>query len=425
MVTRRNDHSVYSLRSPCWVAFALFLCLFMLGYSENYTIKQVASVDLLNKEPVVGDSGIVAWYSYVYEQDASRADVYMYKNGQVNCLTEGKRSYGWRPKVVGDKVIWEGVLEQTKTFKIPTAVAGGAESVSTITNSALQAVQQEAVRETRTTEWGICEWNNGKVQIVSGSTSDSSGGQLDENGSRGSQLSVVSPSVWGDTYAWQSASDWPCGWEITTKYKGQLSQLTTNCFYDMEPKVFDEKVVWYGWDGQDFEIYLADLEQHTIIQLTDNNYDDMKPVIWDDMIAWVGYPAVEADIFVYQDEKIRRISDNPNDDIFPRIWNGKVVWQGIVGEDYEIFMYDGEEVHQITDNSYDDIDPDIRDDTICWVGYHDNWDAEVFVQNLTDDKAQMLTDNEYEDRHPRTAAKIVVWEAKREGSPLIFVAEPQ
>jgi hypothetical protein len=43
-------------------------------------------------------------------------------------------------------------------------------------------------------------------------------------------------------------------------------------------------VVWQGFDGDDFEIYLYDIDKgrSTPIKLTTNNYDDTNPEIHDD-----------------------------------------------------------------------------------------------------------------------------------------------
>lgn len=424
------------LRYLYCVALCLFLCLDDMTFGVDYTIKQVAPTDMINKEPSIGSTGIIAWYSYQFGEAESRADVYIYDKGEVKCLTSAKGSFGLHPKVSGEKVIWEGSIPQTRIeWRVSELNLSRKEldaakiGTGTNTNTEISGTLVKEPVEKTVPVWGICEWSGGRSRLVSRVPKEEpqqeAGEMMQVNEGSGGLLDVASPSVMGDVYAWQSASRWPCGWEISVRYNDQILQLTTNCFYDMEPKVYGHSVVWYGWDGQDFEIYLADLESKKVIQLTDNNYDDMKPVISENMIAWVGYPAVEADIFVYEKEQIRRISENPDDDIAPRIWNGMVVWQGLIGEDYEIFLYDGEEVRQITDNDFDDIDPDINDGTMCWVGYDDNWDAEIFIQGIDETQAQMLTDNEYEDRHPRTAGKAVVWEAKRLGSPLIFVAEPQ
>ena len=234
----------------------------------------------------------------------------------------------------------------------------------------------------------------------------------------------LGPSIWGNLIAWQTAKGWPFGWEIMAWAGGELIQLTTNYYYDMAPKVHGSQVVWYGWDGHDFEIFLYDHSKDITTQITSNQYDDVSPALWDGVIAWEGYAGADADIFMWKDGQTRKISENIEDDLNPRVWNGQAVWQGFDGDDFEIYLFDGDKTIKLTSNTYDDVNPDIRDGVICWMGYHSNWDAEIFVWDGGAESAQ-LTENEFEDRNPRTAGRRVIWESEQGGKSLIFLAEPK
>lgn len=237
----------------------------------------------------------------------------------------------------------------------------------------------------------------------------------------------LGPSVWGDIIAWQTAKGWPFGWEIMCWAGGQTIQLTTNYYYDMAPRVHGSQIAWYGWDGHDFEVFLYDHSKGSTIQITSNQYDDVSPAIWDGVIVWEGYAGADADIFMWKDGQVRKISKNVEDDLNPRIWKDKVVWQGFDGDDFEIYLYDigtGAEPDKLTSNTYDDVNPDARDGVICWMGYHDNWDAEIFAWD-GGPNAVRITENEHEDRNPRTAGGRIIWESEQSGKSLIFLAEPK
>jgi hypothetical protein len=106
--------------------------------------------------------------------------------------------------------------------------------------------------------------------------------------------------------AWQKAKGWPFGWEIMIWSEGVQQQLTTNLYYDMGPKVQGQQLVWYGWDGHDFEIFLYDNAVGVTTQLTNNGYDDVSPSIWEGQVAWEAYPGADAEIFLWKDGKIRK-----------------------------------------------------------------------------------------------------------------------
>lgn len=455
------EREVFALRTRGVCLFVSLVLLPCLLSAKEYGIKQIADKTLLNREPVISETGLIAWYAYERSKDTSSADVFIYKDGIAQKLTKNKGDSGLHPYVYRDTVVWAGSLskemEYTETvYAMPEPEESPAsELTETNGNEAVDSPSEpkasmapvaSSVTKTMMKQgWGICRWADGQAKPVSFSLdSDSSGfsaartptnqlldslenlnTDLAGDAAEG-VLNVTSPVCWGDYTAWQRASPWPCGWEIALARVGDApKQLTTNCYYDMGPQMHDRHLVWYAWDGQDYEIMMHDLETGETIQLTDNNFDDVSPVVWNGVVAWEGYPSVEGDIFLWREGKITMISENIEDDVNPRIWDKYVVWQGIQDDNYEIFLYDGASTRRITKNNYDDVDPNIRDELICWVGYVDNWDAEILIQEVNESAPTILTDNDYEDHHPRTANGVVVWEAKREGLPLIYVAEPR
>ncbi len=442
----------------------LFIALALLpGFlsAKEYTIKQIADKTLLNREPVISETGLIAWYAYERSQDTSRADIFIYQDGIAQKLTKNKGDSGLHPYVYRDTVVWAGSLSKEVEYQETVYVAPEPEEINanelTATNGSETAVESAEPKATRAPVatmvtktmlkkgWGICIWSDGQAKPISFSLDrepprlssvPSATNQLSDSlstlntdlpqESADGVLNVTSPVCCGDYVSWQRASPWPCGWEIVLSRVGDApQQLTTNCYYDMGPQMHDRYLVWYAWDGQDYEIMMRDLETGETVQLTNNNFDDVSPVIWNGVVAWEGYPSVEGDIFLWREGKITMISDNIEDDVNPQIWDKYVVWQGIQDDNYEIFLYDGASTRRITNNHYDDVDPDIRDSVLCWVGYVDNWDAEVLIQEVNESTPTILTENDYEDHHPRTANGAVVWEAKRVGLPLIYVAEPR
>lgn len=247
-------------------------------------------------------------------------------------------------------------------------------------------------------------------------------------------LSNVGPSHWNNLTAWQWEQDWPFGYEIMFAVNGNFTQLTTNKFYDLAPQVHGEKIVWFGWDGYDYEIYQYDAIRNEITQITDNRFDDTAPQIWNDVIVWEGYAGVEADIYMWKEGQIKKISDNLDDDLYPQIWDKYIVWQGYDGDDFEVYLYDVEkntEAVKITSNNFDDTNPKLHDNVLTWMGYHDNWDSEVYATDLRDLGTPTgltmtrLTENDVDDRDPATAAGYVIWVTEESGFPQIMLAKPR
>jgi hypothetical protein len=260
------------------------------------------------------------------------------------------------------------------------------------------------------------------------------------------QRNDLGPSLSGDVITWQKAKSFPFGWEIMALVGAERFQLSTNFYYDMAPKVHGRDVTWYGWDGNDYEIFHWNADTRHVSQITSNSYDDVSPVIWDGMIAWEGYPTVEAEIYVYEPGRdgaagsLKLVSNNVADDFNPSIFDGKVVWQGFDGDDFEIYLYDRNanredaadggqtlgSMKKLTSNVYDDVNPMIRDGVLTWMGYFDNWDAEIFVWDWDRDTAVQLTNDEFvEDKNPYTAGGYIIWQTDAEDKSEVYLATPK
>jgi hypothetical protein len=95
---------------------------------------------------------------------------------------------------------------------------------------------------------------------------------------------------------------------------------------------------------------------HAITQLTNNSYEDANPQINNDgKVVWYGYDGSDTEIFLYDGISVSQITDNSVSDLHPHLGaHGKIVWRGGDGSESEIFLYDGTSITQITNNT----DPD-------------------------------------------------------------------
>ncbi|NCC53318.1 MAG: hypothetical protein EOM20_19195 [Spartobacteria bacterium] len=425
----------------CWAALSLFVSPSIL-YAE-YNVTKISDDEKIARAPVISSSGLIAWYAFdITDTGNASSDIYIYENKTLKNLTESVFKIGTaniKPVVSQNTVVWEAALQSPAKadvtwifrevpqetnalqeldagYQIPDALStrdaiyGITTFAPPVTNAADSNTTSATVGRNPSGNNEICMWEAGnEVKRLTRDTRND-----------------FAPDVSSGLVAWQKAKGWPFGWEIMVLEGDFRNQLTTNYYYDMGPKSDGKHVVWYGWDGEDFEIYLYNQEDKSIVQITTNQYDDVAPVIHNGVIAWEGYSAVEGDIYMWTAaEGIRKLSINIEDDVNPRVWNGQVVWQGFDGDDFEIYHFNGEKTLKLTSNVFDDLQPDINDGVICWMGYHDNWDAEIFVLDQPGGAPQMISDNEYEDRGPRTAGGRIVWQSDQDGKSIIYLAEPQ
>jgi len=236
-----------------------------------------------------------------------------------------------------------------------------------------------------------------------------------------------SPVISAAGIAFQCARGWPYGYEMLVWRPGatNLVQITTNYFYVLNPDVHGNELVFQGWDGDDYEIYLYRFDADKLEQLTNNQFDDVSPVVWEGRVAWVAHPTVTAEIFYMADGVIRKISEGTEDNTAPSIWGERVVWQGYDDTDLEIYYFNGRRTIKLTSNTWDDMAPKIRDGLIAWMSYVDNWDAEIMAFDLGDNVSVQLSNNEFEDSFPQTVSEKIVWQTIGIEGASIQLAEPK
>ena len=439
-------------------------------HAADYSITIIDDGERISRDPVISDGGMVAWSSTLRDpQGTIKSDILVYIHGELKNLTADhpdQHSENIKPHVAGRYLAWvsswseprEGGAswnlrnvpdphsphrELNARYQVASAPDGAGGSLA-VQSQVFKMKTNEVITATTTNEEGavltVPIQTNDLNEAVSRSPSGMNEICVWEEGSGpftrisyDSRNDLAASAGSTGIVAYQKAKGYPFGWEIMIWQAGEQSQLTTNYYYDMAPRVCENLVVWYGWDGEDYEIYLYDHEAKTIEKITDNNFDDVSPEISGTTITWEGYPAVESDIYMWTrlESKVRKITDNPEDDINPRVWDDYIVWQSFDADDFEIWIYvvSTGTSQKLTNNGYDDVQPQIRDGVITWMGYHDNWDAEIFVGDLASGidniKPAMLTDNEYEDRDPQTASGRIVWLMDEVQKTPLLLAEPR
>lgn len=238
------------------------------------------------------------------------------------------------------------------------------------------------------------------------------------------QLPVLSDT----TVAALCPRGWPYGYELVAidRASSRVTQLTTNFFYVQNPRIHGSKLVYQAWDGNDNEIYLADLDAGEITQITDNTFDDTEPDVWDGTIVWTAHPVTSGEIFAWKDGSIRKISSSSVDNTRPSVWNGHIVWQGMAadGDNFDIFYNDGSRSVKLTSNVWDDLNPVIRNGVIAWESCVDLGDPEIMALDLADKIPVQLSDSGFNDHSPVVCGESVAWQTDTGEASYIQLATP-
>ena len=198
-----------------------------------------------------------------------------------------------------------------------------------------------------------------------------------------------------------------------------ISNISNRPYRDESPHLNNNgEVVWSGYDGTDWEIFLYDGTK--TVQLTDNAYDDLYPqisdngyVVWVGHVVWEGKETDNSEIFLYNGADVIQLTNTPGRDYEPRINNkGHVVWWGADGSGSEIYLYDGTTTIQLTDTSYYNVSPEINDsDYVAWYGFVGGYQVYLYDGS----SIIQLADYPYHIQYPNNPPQInesgqVMWQ---------------
>jgi Ca2+-binding RTX toxin-like protein len=103
-------------------------------------------------------------------------------------------------------------------------------------------------------------------------------------------------------------------------------------------------------------------------------------------VVWYGYDGNDSEIYFWNGNTTTQVTnDSTGDyyDYYPQISGNNVVWTRSDGNDYEIYFWDGSTITQVTNNSTDDNYPQISGNNIIWSGYDNIYFDTIVKENFT------------------------------------------
>ena len=220
-------------------------------------------------------------------------------------------------------------------------------------------------------------------------------------------------------------------YEIAAK---NLTRLTTTNLSEEHPSISSGRVVWSGYDGQDWELFMYDTGNGQTTQLTSNagtdeegpQFDgmwvvstgywtpaskyvsvfltsidgslnrllrtdapDLNPHVRGNFVVWERHdPGGGVDIYLHdialQKTKNLTPAVGTGVDTHPSMDGGRIVWERWDGNDYELVLYDiaAGTTTQLTNNSFSDYSPDLSGNDLVWSADPDYPWADVYYRDL-------------------------------------------
>jgi hypothetical protein len=158
-------------------------------------------------------------------------------------------------------------------------------------------------------------------------------------------------------------------------------QVTNNNgAFDVSPQITnDNRILWQGWDGHDYEVYSQALGKNPV-QLTNNDSPDAMPQMnATGQAVWMNWDGNNWQVWYNLGSGPVQLTHSTNGyNVLPQIADdSQIYWQGWDGHDYEIYHYNPttQATTQLTDNSCPDVAPQANaNGQLTWMEYDgSNW----------------------------------------------------
>ena len=187
-------------------------------------------------------------------------------------------------------------------------------------------------------------------------------------------ITEMSSDISGSNIVWQ-ARNLDTSEDHVFLYDGQTTrQLSDTPEGGRHPAVDGSNVVWEGWDGSDYEIFLWDGTSTT--QITNNHFatGDLRVPsdIWADIsgsnVVWQGWRRTDWQVFLWNGDQTIQLSSGTADNERVRVSGDSAAWRGHDGHDNEIFLWSNGQVTQLTNDAISQGGPVISVSNVAWWG---------------------------------------------------------
>jgi beta propeller repeat protein len=203
----------------------------------------------------------------------------------------------------------------------------------------------------------------------------------------------INPAIYGNTIVWQDErySKVPKGYNYLTNYTyellsglassevwdiymynistGEERRVTTHVSNQINPAVYEDKIVWQDYRNWNWDIYMYDISSEEKAQITTNESAQWYPAIHGDKIVWIDGRTDGSEVFMHNlstgeelQVTILESTGNINRN-YPAIYEDRIIWFDDRGgmDHRDIFMFTFGE--QISSNPQEPIDEPIEEPT--------------------------------------------------------------
>jgi uncharacterized repeat protein (TIGR01451 family) len=208
------------------------------------------------------------------------------------------------------------------------------------------------------------------------------------------------------------------------------TQITTNPNHDVNPDIYERKIVYETFRNGSWDIYMYDVDLATEVPICTLASEQRNPAIWADKIVWQDYRNGNWDIYMYhltnQTEVI--ICDSLGWQTNPDIWMEYIVYQDNRSGDFDIYMYDWgtfTEVPIVVRGGTPGFDaeqtnPAISDYMVVWQDFR-NGNNDIYMYNFYLHEETQITTDYFNQTQPSISGPRIFYNDSRYGNSDVFL----
>ncbi len=208
------------------------------------------------------------------------------------------------------------------------------------------------------------------------------------------------------------------------------TQITTNPDHDVNPDIYERKIVYETYRNGSWDIYMYDVDLAVEVPICTLPSNQRNPAIWADKIVWQDIRDGGWDIYMYHltyqtEVPICTLAGQQEK---PDIWRDYIVWEDGRNGDRDIYMYDLSTLSEVPicvrggapGFDAEQTNPKVANNWIVWQDFR-NWNNDIYMFSPINNEEVQITTDLNSQTNPSINGYRIFYNDNRYGNSDVFL----